>query len=252
MSIRLDALLLAAHVGGNLSSKQPKLLGKNRVKTVRCQAFDCLKQYHNYSDMKDHMSSAHKGQTPSRTSRSPLTAPSLSSVSSPPVVLSPVPMASSVSSPPAVLSPVPMAVVDYASQPLKGADKRSYRDAIAQPAVFSEALPSATPKSVPQKSVNDNMILSPESAGWIYVGRQCSNAEDAYPNPSFAGLRAINEMAPVNFLSHDTYSDLVSAQKFVDEHTEIDAMLSGPDIEPHIPSVHQMMSHRSVSGNICI
>ena len=251
MSIRLDALLLAADVGNNLSSKQPKLLGKNRVKTVRCQALNCLKQYYNYSDMKDHMSSVHKGHTPSRTSRSPLTAPSLSSFSSPPVILSPVPMASSVSSPPAVLSPVPMAVVDYASQPLKGADRRSYRDAIAQPAVYSEALPSATPKSVPQKSVNDNMILSPESAGWIYVGRQCSNAEDAYPNPSFAGLRAINEMAPVNFLSHDTYSDLVSAQKFVDEHTEIDAMLSGPDIEPHIPSVHQMMSHRSVSGNIC-
>ena len=157
--------------------------------------------------MKSHMSSKHPGLKPSKTPRSPLAASSLSS--------------------PVILSPVPMAVVDDASQLLTRLVKRSYRD-VAQAAV-SQAFPSTPPKSVPQNSVDDSMILSYKTAGWSHVGEQ--------------RFDALDEMDPVNFLSHQDYSDFVSAQKFFDEQNNgINAMLSCPDI-PSRATVDQMMSH---------
>jgi hypothetical protein len=90
-----------------------------------------------------------------------------------------------------------MAVVDDASQLLTRQVKRSYRD-VAQAAV-SQAFPSAPPKSVPQNSVDDSMILSYKTAGWSHVGKQRFDASD--------------EMDPVNFLSHQDYSVILLVPK---------------------------------------
>lgn len=214
MSIRLDALLLAADVGGNLSSKQPKLLGKNRVKTFRCLALGCLKQYYNYSDMKDHMSSVHTGQTPSRTSRSPLTA-----------LKETVPFLSVV--PLAISAPAPMAAVDGASQLQIRPVKRTFSEAVSQ---LSSAPPKSisdnTKKSISDNMISDNPILSPKTAGWVHVGEKRFDAED--------------EMDPVNFFSHNAYHDFVSAQKYFDEESA--AVLSCPDL------TDPMMSHGNIAS----
>lgn len=214
MSIRLDALLLAADVGGNLSSKQPKLLGKNRVKTFRCLALGCLKQYYNYSDMKVHMSSAHNEQTPSRTPRSPLTA-----------LKETVPFLSVV--PLAISAPAPMAAVDGASQLQIRPVKRTFSEAVSQ---LSSAPPKSisdnTKKSISDNMISDNPILSPKTAGWVHVGEKRFDAED--------------EMDPVNFFSHNAYHDFVSAQKYFDEESA--AVLSCPDL------TDPMMSHGNIAS----
>jgi len=164
MSIRLDALLLAADVGGNLSFKQPKLLGKNRVRTFRCQAVRCLKQYYNYSDMKNHMSSVHNEQTPSRTPRSPLTALKETPRSPLTALKETVPFLSVV--PLAISAPAPMAAVDGASQLQIRPVKRTFSEAVSQ---LSSAPPKSisdnTKKSISDNLISDNLILSPKTAG---------------------------------------------------------------------------------------
>ena len=217
MSIRLDALLLAADVGGNLSFKQPKLLGKNRVKTFRCQALGCLKQFYNYSDMKDHMFSIrHKEQTPSITPRSPLTA-----------LKETVPFISVV--PLAILAPAPMAAVDGASQLQIRPVKRSFSEAVSQlSSAPKNSISENTKKSISDNLISDNPILSPKTAGWVHVGEKRFDAEV--------------EMDPVNFFSHNAYHDFVSAQKHFDEENATKAMLSCPDL------TDPMMSHGNIAS----
>ena len=183
MPIRLEPS--AAFVGGRGIQPVQTGLTITREKNHPCQG-GCNKRFVRKHDMLHHMSAKHpecKG-----THQYPLTAPSFSSVSSAPSILSPVPLVED------ALQPNPL--------------KRSYNTAVT-PGL--EALPS-----VPQTSVsyNDEILkLSCKAGAWFTCGKKRTRRVTASDEmePDEMGTD------PVNLIAHHLYADLVSVQKGYDD-----------------------------------